>query len=496
MGTTTDQITEDGGTAAAVRAADNLQALEALAATEAANTRPLAGETLAFTGTLASMTHRAAMELVEQHGGRASQAVTSHTTMLVIGEEGWPLEADGRTSQKLQQASQSLADGHAIRIVAESDWLLMLGLDDRRDEIRKAHTPAMLSRLLDVPVRLIRRWARLGLIRPVRRVGRLPWFDYREVASARRLAALLEEGVSAETLEKSLAELGRTIAGTDRSLAQLNLLVRDETVLLRDDRGVIIPRTGQRLLDFDTVEPPRVFSESSETAATAAGDAPKSPAAPISRRADTDEPNPVLLPFTGGPRPPVERSMADWNAEEWFHEGCRLTEESELESAINAFRNSLSLLGSERGMRANPEDPLAEERLLFPDPADVNFHLADALYREGRTEAAVERYYCAIESAPDYIEAWTQLGCLQAELGEMQVAEQSLCTALSIHPGNPDVVLHYAQLLDRTGRSGEAAEYWSQYLQHDTRGPWADHARDRLAARDVATPTAPGSPAV
>ncbi|MEN9557379.1 MAG: hypothetical protein RLZZ232_3665, partial [Planctomycetota bacterium] len=199
MGTTTDQITEGGETAAALQAADNLQALEALAATEAANTRPLAGETLAFTGTLASMTHRAAMELVEQHGGRASQAVTSHTTMLVIGEEGWPLEADGRTSQKLQQASQNVADGHAIRIVAESDWLLILGLDDRRDEIRKAHTPAMLSRLLDVPVRLIRRWARLGLIRPVRRVGRLPWFDYREVASARRLAALLDEGVSAET---------------------------------------------------------------------------------------------------------------------------------------------------------------------------------------------------------------------------------------------------------------------------------------------------------
>jgi DNA-binding transcriptional MerR regulator len=65
----------------------------------------------------------------------------------------------------------------------------------------------MLSRLLDVPVRMIRRWARLGLIKPVRRVCRLPYFDYREVASARRLATLLEQGVSAETLEKSLAEL-------------------------------------------------------------------------------------------------------------------------------------------------------------------------------------------------------------------------------------------------------------------------------------------------
>ena len=81
----------------------------------------------------------------------------------------------------------------------------------------------MLSRLLDVPVRMIRRWARLGLIRPVRRVCRLPYFDYREVASARRLAMLLDQGVAADVLERSLTELSRddggngSIAGTIES---------------------------------------------------------------------------------------------------------------------------------------------------------------------------------------------------------------------------------------------------------------------------------------
>ena len=474
MGTTTDQESQSGNSAKTETNLPMATSLEELAAFSAVNSLPLAGETLAFTGTLASMTHRAAMELVEQHGGRSTQSVTLQTTMLIIGEEGWPLEDDGRTSQKLQQATQSLADGHAMRIIAESDWLQMLGLDDRRDEIRKAHTPAMLSRLLDVPVRMIRRWARLGLIRPVRRICRLPYFDYREVASARRLATLLDEGVSAETLEKSLSELSQTISGTDRSLAQLTLLVHDEKVLIRDDRGVLIPRTGQRLLDFDFADPPKVFAAPAEA-----------PTEATAKPEHEDDATPFLLPFTGGHKTPVERSMADWNAEEWFHEGCRLTEESELESAINAFRNSLSLLGSDRGMVSKPDDPADDERLLFPDPADVNFHLADALYREGRTEAAVERYYCAIEVAPDFIEAWTQLGCLQAELEEFDAAEQSLCTAMSIHPGNPDVLLHYAQLLDRTARENEAAGYWAQYLQHDTRGPWADHARDRIAAHEV-----------
>jgi len=167
--------------------------------------------------------------------------------------------------------------------------------------------------------------------------------------------------------------------------------------------------------------------------------------------------------------------MSDWNAEEWFHEGCRLTEEAEFESAINSFRNGLSLLASEM---SSPDD---EQTTLFPDPADLNFHLADALYRAGRVDAAIERYYCAIEAAPDFIEAWTQLGCLQSEQGQLELAETSLITAISIHPSNPDALLHYAQLLEQTDRADEAVSYWKQYLQYDSRGPWSDHARNRIA---------------
>jgi tetratricopeptide (TPR) repeat protein len=174
--------------------------------------------------------------------------------------------------------------------------------------------------------------------------------------------------------------------------------------------------------------------------------------------------------------------MSDWNAEEWFHEGCRLTEEAEFESAINSFRNGLSLLASEMSsIRSGMSSPDDEQTTLFPDPADLNFHLADALYRAGRIDAAIERYYCAIEAAPDFIEAWTQLGCLQSEQGQLELAETSLITAISIHPANPDALLHYAQLLEQTDRGDEAVSYWKQYLQYDSRGPWSDHARNRIA---------------
>jgi tetratricopeptide (TPR) repeat protein len=442
------------------------------AAAPAVSSLPLSGETVTFTGTLASMIHRDAIRMVENYGGRATHSVSGSTTMLVVGEEGWPLEEDGGASQKLQQVMQLLADGSEVRIVAESDWLQLLGLDDQREEIRRAHTPAMLSRLLDIPVRIIRRWARLGLIKPVRRVCRLPYFDYREVASARRLASLLEQGVSSERLEKSLAELSLTISGTDRSIAQLNLLVQDEKILMRDERGVLNPRTGQRLLDFDSAETPARLAASPERTS---GDESQ-------EDSDEDDEHLVSLPFSAARPMQEERRMTDWNAEEWFHEGCRLTEESEFESAINAFRNGMSLLASEQNAtRTGISLPGDDDMTAFPDPADVNFHLADALYRAGRVDAAIERYYCAIESAPDFIEAWTQLGCLQSEQRQWDLAEQSLITAISIHPSNPDALLHYAQLLEQTSRGDEAVGYWKQYLQHDSRGPWSDHARNRIA---------------
>ena len=431
---------------------------------------PLAGECVALTGTLASMTHQAAGEVVRKYGGRCVQSVSRVVSMLVVGEEGWPLEDDGRASQKLLQSLTLIADGAELRVVAESDFLRLIGLNSQSDEIHRAYTPAMLSRLLDVPVNLIRRWARIGLIRPVRRVCRLPYFDFREVSSTQRLARLLDEGVGPSTLESSLTQLSRTLAGTDRSLAQLNLLVQDDKVVIRDRHGVLHPRTGQRMLDFAAQADLSVYRGELSTVSDTERN--------VSEEEFTESPS--TISFAEASLRIDERDMKDWTADEWFHEGCRLAEESSFDSAVNAFRNSLSLLAVEWSSTSGTDLSAGA-----PDPADVNFHLADVLYRAGQPAAAVERYHCAIEFAPDFIEAWTQLGCLRFENGQNDAAEEAFLAAISIHAANPDALLHYAQLLDATSRSEEADEYWREYLRHDSRGPWADHARQRLKQTEL-----------
>ena len=214
----------------------------------------LADERLSFTATLASMTHQRAHQLTAEHGGVATTNVSRQTTVLVVGEEGWPLEPDGSPSLKLQQATAWQQEGSSIRIVKESEWLATLGLDDQHDEVHREYTPAMLSQLLDVPVGVIRSWERTGLIRPVRRVFRLPYFDFQEVAGARRLAEMVAAGVPKAEIEAGLAKLKTLLPGIEQPLVQLEILARDRHVVYRDDGGLVESVSGQRLLDFDVID--------------------------------------------------------------------------------------------------------------------------------------------------------------------------------------------------------------------------------------------------
>ncbi len=57
--------------------------------------------------------------------------------------------------------------------------------------------------------------------------------------------------------------------------------------------------------------------------------------------------------------------------------------------------------------------------------------------------------------------------------------------ALDIHEEYPDAHLHKAEILHQLGRTTEAVEHWQTYLKFDTRGPWAENARERLAESGV-----------
>lgn len=390
----------------------------------------LQGERLSFTGTLASMTHRQAMDLAEQHGGATTHSVSKQTSMLVVGEEGWPLETDGKPSVKLQQVTEWRQQGLDIKVVPESEWLHLLGLEERRRDVHRLLTPAMLSQSLNVSVGLIRHWERIGLIKPVKKVFRLPYFDFQEVACVRRLAELLQAGVSQHELEANLSRLQSMLPGTERSLAQLTLLARDHHVLIRDEAGILEPISGQRLFEFDEelLAEPRISR--TETAS-----------------------DPVTLSAC--------HLVTPASHTDWLERGTHLLEEARITDAVEAFRCAL---------------------LSEPTNPETHFHLAEALYRSGNLGGAFERFHVAVELDQQYLEAWTQLGCVAAELGQTQSALDAFDIALQSHADYPDAHFHKAELLHRLNRSAEAVPHWQAYLAQDQRGPWAEVARQRLDA--------------
>ena len=414
----------------------------------------LQGERVAFTGILASMTHQQACDLVGENGGSSSVHVSRQVTMLVVGEEGWPLDEEGKASVKLEQAVELINSGVPLQILKESEWLRLLGLEHRERDVHRLFTPAMLQQKLSIPVGVVRRWERLGLIVPVQRMFRLPYFDFQEVAAVRRLQEMLKSGIPRDRIEQSLAELRQLLPSVDRPLAQLEILARYSRVVFRDEKGLVEARTGQRVLDFDS-EPEIGQVDSSS------GHSEESKDSELA-----EHPSTIPIPNFGVV---AETTPSNWNAEEWFDHGCGLLGDDEVTESIEAFRMAL---------------------MLCPDDAEIHFYLASALYRNGNAGGAMERYHVAVELDHDYIEAWTQLGCLRFEAGDAQAAIEAFDIALTCHADYPDAVYHKATVLSGLGRSDEAVVLWKQYLEFDQDGPWAEAVMERLASvGDFETPS-------
>ena len=382
---------------------------------------PLAGERAAVTGTLASMTHARAVEVIRQAGGVATDRVSGQTTLLVVGEEGWALDEDGRPSVDFRRAEQLRRDGSGIRIAAEGDFLRMVGMSGEEAGSR-LYTPARLRRLLGLAPGVVRRWERLGLIRPAKKVGRLPYFDFREVTRLRRLSELLADGVPKERLEASLRQLsGDELLGETGGdlLARLELLADGGRVLARDRTGVFQPGSGQRLFDFAPTE-----AEPAGGAAT------------------------LKFPAPDEPRTPAE----------WQDRGLDLLEAGELPDAVAAFREAVR---------------------RQPDAAELHYTLADALYRAGSTAASLERFRVATEWDDEYAEAWLQIGSLNLERGEPAAAKDALARAVELFEDAPEAHYHLAEAADLLGEPAEP--HLRRFLELEPDGPWADEARARLA---------------
>ena len=186
---------------------------------------------------------------------------------------------------------------------------------------------------------------------------RLPYFDFQEVATARRLAELLAAGMSPQAIEKKLAQLSRLLPSVQRPLAQLSVIVEGNQLLLRQGDG-LIDSAGQLRFDFQSIEADSIAAAGGEEAVLR------------------------TVPF-------VEPSPVEKSPEQLCDLAATIEETGDLELAAETYRAALAAGGPR---------------------AETCFQLAELLYRLGDLAGARERYYQALELDEDYVEARRQLG--------------------------------------------------------------------------------------
>lgn len=397
--------------------------------------RLLEGRRVALVGRLAGMARREVSQLLRQRGATVVDRPDPSVHLAVVGEAVLPLPDAAGLAEWFDAPTRAAIDSGTLEVMAESEFWQQLGLVEREPDIQRLYTPAMLAELLGIPVAVVRRWHRRGLIRPVREVRRLPYFDFQEVATARRLAELLAAGASPAAIERKLAELSRYLPHVQRPLAQLSVIVQGKDILLREGDGLIEPG-GQLRFDFDAAP-----ADALDTA-------------PDSEPLDQASVVPLSTPSR------AEAPQEGVSADEMASAAAELEEAGQVEAAAEMYRALMAAEGP------------------CPEPC---FLLAELLYRMDDLGGARERYYMAIELDEDYVEARANLGCVLAEQGHRDLAVAAFEGALRYHPDYADAHYHLARTLDELGRRTDASGHWQAFLALAPDSPWAEHARCRLA---------------
>ena len=390
------------------------------------NVQVLQGKRVVLLGKLASMAKREAAQLVRRHGATVVDRPDPSVHLAVVGEQELAVPGADGLDEWFDEPTRRAADAGTLEVITETQLWQRLGLVDPQQDVQRLYTPAMLAELLGVPVAIIRRWRRRGLIVPVREVRRLPYFDFQEVATARRLAELLAAGVSPRAIEKKLEALARYLPGVGRPLAQLSIIIRGKEILLRQGDGLLEPG-GQLRFDFDAL--------------------------PSDRQPDELPEGPTLS------LPQARAHEASTSPEAMCRAAEELEEDGQLAAAAEMYRAAMAAGGPN---------------------AEICFQVAELLYRQGDLAGARERYYMAVELDEDYVEARANLGCVLAEMGQAELAAAAFEGALAYHPGYADVHYQLARTLDETGRRDEAEAHWRAFLELAPQNPWAEEARSRL----------------
>jgi tetratricopeptide (TPR) repeat protein len=353
-----------------------------------------------FTGKLASLSRKEACEIVRRAGGEVTLGVSRRTSMVVVGMEGWPLLPDGMISSKLKRAEELIKRGFPVRVVSESAFLELADRKERQASLRKTYPAADVCKLLQISPETLLRWEQFGLVQ-----SETGSYDFQDLISLRTLVELVNRGVRASTLAKSLKDLASVLPGTDRPLAQLKIVADNPRAILVDLGEYLIAPNGQLTINFEG-EP---------------------------------KPQGTVIQLS-----PNLRTDLDW-----FEYGQMCEEEERYSDAEDAYRRAIALtpqfpeayfnLGNvirSLGRLETAQELYYTAAVQDPAMAAAWYNLGDVQEEQGRVKEAVASLRAAVEACSTYADAHFNLALCYEKLGQRQDAASHWSAYLKLDPNS------------------------------------------------------------
>ena len=259
------------------------------------------------------------------------------------------------------------------------------------------------QRILDVTDKQLAYWEKLGLVSP-RKSGAGKFYDFRDLISLRTAKQLIEKGVSAHRLRRSLVALDQKLSEVQAPLTELRILSDGRDVIVERDGTRLEPISGQFVLNFDTRE-----------------------------------------------LHDKVRFMPERNSEDWFALARQYESEPESRSqAIDAYRHvlatspshvdaliNLGMLSYEQGDLENAVNSFQRAITVDAGSAVAHFNLGSVLEELGQLEPSRQHLRTAVHLDPSHADAHYNLAFVCDRLAAHAEARRHWQLYINLDPSSP-----------------------------------------------------------
>lgn len=129
---------------------------------------------------------------------------------------------------------------------------------------------------------------------------------------------------------------------------------------------------------------------------------------------------------------------------------------------------ALLLAGCVSGTPARQDDELATsfDKTANQKRAHIRLQLAVGYYEQGQMSIALDEVKLALQSDPEFVDAYSMAALIYMNMGEARLAEENFARAIRLAPKDPDLSNNYGWFLCQNGRAHQSIAYFEAAIHN------------------------------